>query len=200
MLDPAGDSKHVLREIDGAYEYALSMQCAELIKRKLEQECHDVRIILTRVPGESMEPLQTASFANRLAVDLFVRIHFYWEKEAKSQLFLYYYCGNPVTDAWKKANDILLFIPVDQAHLQHRVITQEWAATLCSELEQQEYSQYFECKGYCGVPLKSLVGIVSPALCIEAGLKTKKDISVYANCYVDALSQLIRKIRVWRYE
>jgi len=179
MLDPAGDVNHALREIDDVYERGLTLKCAEAIQKKLERENPDTRVILTRLPGDSLEPLQNANFANRLAVDCYLTIHFYKETEAKPHCYVYYYLNNAITDGWKTTTDEFVFIPYDQAHKKNLITTKIWGNLMIDVLSKMPYTQQFDCKGLLGVPHKALVGIQAPAFCVEASLKTKDDWQVY---------------------
>jgi hypothetical protein len=199
MIDPAGDVNHALREIDDVYERGLTLKCAEALQKKLEKEHADIRVILTRFPGESLEPLQNANFANRLSVDCYITIHFYKETEAKPHLFLYHYLNNALTDGWKQQSDEFVFIPYDQAHRKNLSIAKTWGNLMVQVFENMPYVQQFDCKGLLGIPHKSLVGIIAPAFCIEASLKTKDDWVVYVQPLAHALSTIIEDIRKSRY-
>lgn len=196
MIDPAD----TLREIDDFYERGLTLKCAEAIQKKLEQQRSHIRVILTRFPGESLEPLQNANFANRLMVDFYLTIHFYKEREAKPHLFLYHYVQNPCTDGWQKQTDELAFIPYDQAHKKNLATTKNWANLLLATLEKSFYVQQFDCKGLFGIPHKALVGIMAPAFCVEASLKTKDDWKVYVQPLVDAIMVIIENIDKSNYD
>src|SRR5579859_5868722 len=67
MLDPAGDAQITGRIIDDSYERGITLQLCEDIKKQLEADHpKNTRIVLTRFPGETIDPLQNANFANRL--------------------------------------------------------------------------------------------------------------------------------------
>ncbi|MCA9725847.1 MAG: N-acetylmuramoyl-L-alanine amidase, partial [Kurthia sp.] len=114
MLDPAGDAKHTGRMLNDTFERSITLQCTEQLKKVIETELPHVRVILTRFPGESLETLQNANFANRLHVDLYVSIHCYKETETKPQMHLYYVSFND--DFLTKTYDLCLY-PYTQAHL-----------------------------------------------------------------------------------
>ena len=124
MIDPAGDAKHTGRLIVDTLERGISLQCAEQLKSKLTGLYKNIRVILTRVPGETIQPLQNASFANRLNVDLYVSLYFYHESQTPAHITLYHYVENPITDFWHKSHP-LLFYPLDQAHLLSITKTQK---------------------------------------------------------------------------
>jgi len=86
MLDPAGDAQYAGRRIDDSFERGLTLRCAEQLKQRLEQLFPQIHVVLTRLPGETVQPLQNANFANRLSVDLYLSIHFYHETATKPEL------------------------------------------------------------------------------------------------------------------
>lgn len=196
MLDPAGDAKHAGRVIEDSFERGITLQFAEKLKKLLEASDTSLRVILTRFPGESLEPLQNANFANRLGVDYYLSIHFYYEKEIKPQLFLYYFVNNP-PDRWRKSTSELFFEPYDKAHVAHGATTQNCAEMMKNVLSRAEYSSLFEVKGLWGIPFKPLVGVVCPVtLGFEASLKTKDQWNMYLDPLLQSLLQSIKKMRV----
>ena len=71
MLDPAGDAQYPGRIIDDSFERGITLQCVEELQRAITRQFPHVRVVLTRFPGETCQPLQNAHFANRLDVDLY---------------------------------------------------------------------------------------------------------------------------------
>lgn len=170
MLDPAGDAQHPGRQLDYAYERGITLQCAERLKSVLEEQFSNLRVIITRQPGETLQPLQNANFANRLDVNLFVTLHFYQEAATKPRLYLYHFSYGD--EAVTKMQD-LAFYPYDQAYLFNAQATH----TMITNIQQRlaAYKKQFDCKGPYKLPLKPLIGIKAPAIVIEAGLKHKDD-------------------------
>lgn len=195
MLDPAGDAKHAGRVIEDSFERGITLQCAERLKKLLEQYDPTLRVILTRFPGETLEPLQNANFANRLEVDCYISIHFYYEHEAKPQVFLYYFMNNP-TDCWKKQSTQLLFEPYDKAHVHHAATAKEYAELVKHVMSKSDYSSLFDVQGFWGIPFKPLIGIVSPvAIGIEASLKKKDQWTMYLDPILKSIMALAKKLR-----
>ncbi len=190
MLDPAGDAKHAGRIIEDSFERGITLQFAEKLKKYLEIHDPSLRVILTRFPGESLEPLQNASFANRLDVDLYVSFHFYYEDAPKPELFVYYFL-NDSTDCWQKPTVDLAFIPYDKAHRTKLSTTKKIATALEQSLKQKSYASLFEYKGTIGVPFKPLIGIVGPAIGIEISLKKKDQWSLYVTPLMQSLLQVL---------
>lgn len=190
MLDPAGDAKHAGRVIEDSFERGITLQCAEKLKKQLEVHDSKVRVILTRFPGESLEPLQNANFANRLEVDLYISFHFYYEDLPKPELFIYYFV-NDTTDSWQKPTTTLSFVTYDKAHRDKLAVTKKAAETLEKFLKRELFASLFECKGVYGIPFKPLVGIVGPALGIEMSLKKKDQWSTYLNPLCQSIINVI---------
>ncbi|MDP3788714.1 MAG: N-acetylmuramoyl-L-alanine amidase [Candidatus Chromulinivorax sp.] len=174
MIDPAGDAKHTGRLIQDTLERGISLQCAEQLKAILTQKFKNIRVILTRVPGETIQPLQNASFANRLGVDLYVSLYFYHEPETPAHVTLYHYLENPISDLWHKPINLSLY-QVNQAHLLNLKITQAWGKIILDVLRDKQCSKFFSPRGFFGIPFTPLLGIKAPAIAVEVGLKNKQD-------------------------
>lgn len=174
MIDPAGDAKHTGRLIGDTLERGISLQCAEQLKTILTRMFKNIRVILTRVPGETIQPLQNASFANRLGVDLYLSLYFYHEPETPAHVTLYHYLENPVTDFWHKPIALSLY-QVNQAHLLNLKTTQAWGKIILEILQDKKSSKFFRPQGLFGIPFTPLVGIKAPAIAVEVGLKNKQD-------------------------
>ena len=174
MIDPAGDAKHTGRLIKDTLERGISLQCAEQLKTTLTQKFNNVRVILTRVPGETIQPLQNASFANRLGIDLYLSLYFYSEQQAPAHVTLYHYLDNPVVDFWHQPTNLLLY-QVNQAHLINLKTTQKWGKVFLEVLQDKTCSKFFQARGLFGIPFTPLLGIKAPAIAVEVGLKNKQD-------------------------
>lgn len=191
MLDPAGDAKHTGRVIDDSFERGLTLQFCEQLKKNLEKEYGTkIRIVLSRLPGETLEPLQNASFANRLNVDFYLSIHFFKEIETKPRIFLYYFAKNPVTDFWHQSSNQLSFYAYDQAYLINIKDTKNYVLKMKESLE--EYSNQFNLIKHIGIPFKPIVGIKSPTIAIEIGLKNKEDWKKIVEPISKSLSPIIK--------
>lgn len=174
MIDPAGDAKHTGRLIQDTLERGISLQCAEQLKTALIKKFNTIRVILTRVPGETIQPLQNASFANRLGVNLYLSLYFYHEPEMPAHITFYYYLENPITDLWHKPTTLSLY-QVNQAHLLNLKTTQAWGKIMLEALHDKNFSKFFRPRGLFGIPFTPLVGIKAPAIAVEVGLKNKSD-------------------------
>ena len=172
MIDPAGDAKHAGRIIEDSFERGVTLQIAEKLKQLIEQEAPNVRVILTRFPGEFLEPLQNAHFANRLEIDFYISIHCYQEMGIKSACHLFYFLSNP-TDEWQQKSDSLHFQYYDKAHISNLKVSKKCAEFIKNSLDEKQYHALFEVKDVLGIPFKPLTGIVSPAVAIECSLPKK---------------------------
>jgi len=188
MIDPAGDAQHVGRKIDDCFERGITLQYTEQLKKGLEEEYPGIRIILTHLPGEIVQPLQNANFANRLNVNLFLSIHFYHESLPKPNLYIYYFSyGNNLCN---RTFD-LCFYPYEQAYLFSKEKTAAWAQQIKEGLSQEAFCSLFDIKGPYGPPFKPLIGIKCPAIAIEAGLKQANDWQQYIKPLIASLGPII---------
>jgi N-acetylmuramoyl-L-alanine amidase. len=169
MLDPAGHAGDTGRMLGQSYERAETYKFAMALQEDLCKK-YEVTVVLSRAPGEELLPLQVASFANRLGVDLFLRIQFYWEECETSNVFLYQLLFNPLVDPLGAACDPLSFVPLYQAHFGSFRVAQSYGSKVYEYLNQDVYQRYFNVHALRGLPLKSLIGITAPALVIEMGI------------------------------
>lgn len=161
-----------------------SYQLATALKTVLEQ-MGPVRVVLSHVLHETTTPLQTANFANRLRVDLFVSLALFSEREARTSVHLYYMRQHPVTDQWTR-RDQLAFYPFDQAHLEQLPRSMGYADALKRNLQ----SARVELKGPFGLPYKSLTGLSVPAVALEIGGKYPDDWQKIVHPLAQALAGL----------
>lgn len=189
MLNPAGDAQHTGRKLHDNFERGITIQYAQALKKILEQRHPHIRVILTRAPGETIAPLQHAHFANRLAVNLYLSIHFYQEHAVKPRIYMYSFsCGQEFLSVQKG----LSFCPIDHAHIYNHAITRSWATQLKQALEAVDDHHQYEVKGAYHVPFKPLLGIQAPALALEIGLKDSDDWQLYVDAVADALGTLLQ--------
>lgn len=189
MLDPAGDSHYAGREIEDYFERGITLQFAEQLKRNLEYILTKVRVILTRFPGEAINPLQNASFANQLEVDLYISIHLFPQKKGPNEISFYYFCTHPITDYWERKTSELCFIDVHSVHQNSITTSQKWAKEFVSVFTKN-YNDYFKLHTPLGLPFKPLCGIQAPAIAFEAGLLNPQD----WQRYIKPLSEGIEKV------
>lgn len=188
MINPAGDARTTGRIIDNSFERTLTLQCAEKLKEMIEKEHANVRVIFTRFPGETVEPLACAHFANRLNVDCFVSLHFYQEYATKPHLYVYQFSyGNDFVI--KKPE--LTFYSYDQAYEINLATTQKWSLAVKKIFEDERYKKQCICHGINKMPFGPLIGVKAPALAFEIGLKQASDWQNYCNPLVEIIQAFL---------
>ena len=192
MLDPAGDVSQPGRVIDDTYERGLTLQFCHQLKKELEIENNSIRVVLSRFPGEIIEPLQNASFANRLGVDLFVSIHFYKLSHGINipNICLYYLLYHPITDFWQNSlTNQFDFIPYDEAY-KISILNSEKAVETVENILKKYFTSNSNSVYSFGCPFKPLLGVKAPAMGIEIGLVNKNNWHDYVNPIANSLSQV----------
>jgi len=189
MIDPIGDAGHTGREIEDTFERGVTAQCAQKLKEEITRLMPDIHVVLTRMPGETLQPLQNASFANRLDVDFYLSLAFYGQPTIPAHVAIFYYLEQE-TDRWHKYN-ALQFYHVSQAHLINLGLTQQIAQTFLHHLQQKNLNSSFAVQGVFAIPCRPLMGIKAPALCIEAGLRSKDDWKNLINPLISCIQAII---------
>jgi N-acetylmuramoyl-L-alanine amidase len=170
MLDPAGDAQYTGRVIDDCFERGITLQLMEQLHTVIAQRFTNVRVVVTRQPGETHLPLQHANFANRLDVDLYISIHCYPESKPKSQLYLYYFSYN---DPFASTPSPYALCPYDRAYLYSLQTTKKWGDMIARTLSGGQFTSLFIFHGNYALPFAPLIGIKKPAIAFEIGLKQK---------------------------
>ncbi|MFH1461893.1 MAG: hypothetical protein ABIF12_03035 [bacterium] len=169
MINPAGHAKDVGRKLVEDYERSTAFKMAEVLKEKLQDE-YGLRCVLTRYPGEEIVDLQNASFANRLGVDFYLDLRLFRQDIVKPKIFIYHLVYNPMVDLASRVFDPYKFISVGQSHFLNISNTQSYGRKIKDILTQEYYKKSFDCLGLFGIPIKPLVGLIAPAICIEIGI------------------------------
>jgi N-acetylmuramoyl-L-alanine amidase len=190
MIDPAGDAQMAGRTIDNSFERGLTLQFAQKLKEVLEYRYRGLRCIISREAGEIAAPLQNANYANRINVDLYMSVNFYYESQAKPRLYLYTFSNN---DDFVKRRSDLAFYPYDQIHQFNSDKTKSWSEHIKQSLDSEVCRTLFDNKGILRIPFKPLVGIKAPAIAFEAGLKSKDDWQNYIEPIATSLHSIITK-------
>ncbi|MFH0898932.1 MAG: N-acetylmuramoyl-L-alanine amidase [bacterium] len=167
MLCPAGDAKNPGRTLTAGYERGQTFRFAEQLQQKLSQH-YGFQTIIARKPGYYSTNLQTASFANQLSCNFFLKIHIYKENIVKPQIYMYHHVYNPLTDSTLKSFSAYDFIPLHLAHTCNICTSKAIGDKIKTSLSKD--TKKFDCYGPYGIPLVSLVGILAPALLIEIGI------------------------------
>jgi N-acetylmuramoyl-L-alanine amidase len=188
MIDPAGDAQYTGRRIEEIFERGLTLEYAQAVKQALESK--NIRVILTRSEEESVEILQNAAFANRLQVDFYFSIHFYYQQEGPAEVSLYYLIYNTITDSWHKPAQSLVIYPFYKAYLINNARTVYLATALSERLKRAIYLNQFSFQNLLGLPVKPLIGIYAPALVLEIGLKNKEDWKRFVEPIAESISTI----------
>lgn len=191
MLDPYGDAQHTGRIIDNTFERGLTLQCAEYLKKELNQQFPQIRVILSRIPGEIVEPLQNASFANKLQVDLYLSICFYQTNTIPCPVHFYYYKVSPTDDMHIAQS--LHWYNVHTVYLAHLSQTKKIAATFFNTLHHSEFAQVCCAHQPQGIPIIQLKGINAPALLVEMGLCNKDEWKHIIPACIKSIEQVIHE-------
>jgi N-acetylmuramoyl-L-alanine amidase len=194
MLDPAGDAQTTGRIIEDSFERGITLKCCQQFKKLIEHRWDNVRVILSRFPGESLEPLQNAAFANRLHADLYINISFFQEPDQLSHVGIYHFVYHP-TDFWHANTRAHTPIPYNKAHITSLEQTYQLIQQTYKTCTAYQNDYEFVLRPPKGIPFKPLIGITAPAVAFEIGLFKKQDWKHFMpllikniEAYVDILS------------
>lgn len=191
ILNPAGDAKTTGRHINDSFERSCTLQLAQTLKKQLEQKVPTLSVLLTRLPGDVAEPLQYATFANRIDADIYLSIHCFQEDLVKPRLYIYQFSYG---ETFALPKNSLACYTYDQAHLLNLNQTISYGTTLKTVLS--DYEKLFDVHGPYQIPFAPLVGITCPALGIEIGLKKNGSWNDFVEPLADAIKTILstRKI------
>lgn len=175
MIEPAGDTQYTGRVVDDAFERGLTLQAAIALRQCLESRDSSLRVMISRLPGETVEPLHHAACANRVKADLFIHIGFYQTSQQLPEIALYHYLYQPTTDLWKRKQESLTFTSYRLAHIPQSATS---AAILHSLFHALSCTKPLAAtlKIAAGIPFRPLIGIAVPAIALEIGLPRKSDL------------------------
>lgn len=193
MLDPAGDAQHAGRKIGDHLERGPTLEIAHAVKKNIEETHSGVRVILTRFPGETIQPRQNASFANRLDIDLYLSIHFFKQTTPKPVTHLFFFCSDPTTDFWSFKTQELAFVKASEIHKQSIDTSKNWADEFFTIL--QRYRDRFDTSKPLGIPFKPLYGIKAPSIGIEISLSQPEEWQYHVKPITDSINALITKLK-----
>ncbi len=189
MIDPIGDGKYTGREIEDTFERSLTLQCAQELKQKIESLYPHTQVILTRIAGEILQPLQNASYANRMNINLYIALSFYHEETIPGYLSIFYYVENSL-DLQHKYNPVH-FYHISQAYLANVSSSSCIAKKFDAIFKQKNFNPHFLCLGSFGIPCMPLFGIQAPAIYLEAGLARKNDWKYLIEPILHALEEIL---------
>jgi len=191
ILDPAGDAKRTGRRIGDSFERGLTLQCAEKIKMMVEERAPYIKVLITRLPGDIVYDLQNASLANRIDVDLFINLNFYYTQETKPTVRLYQFSyGNDFATHQQG----LVCNTYDEAYKINKQSTDHISQLFYKTMSQPSYQSVCTVLGPYSLPIKPLIGIIAPSIAIEAGLKDKESWRGYCEPIVEAILRAFDEI------
>lgn len=195
MIDPAGDAQKTGRTIGDIFERSITYACAQAFKEELEKTCGQLRVIITREPGEATEPLQSATFTNRLRAHLFISLSCYQAAQEPATCALYHFLYDPVADFWHKKDGRVAWDPYFSAHCTN-LKTSVYALKIMQErlvtYRQQGLFQMSPCHG---IPFRPLVGVQAPAIGCEIGISNPDGWRLLIGPLVDGISHVVESLR-----
>lgn len=191
VIDPAGDAENPGREIDDTLERSLTMQLAQELKSYLENKHQNLRVIFTRFPGETVEPLQNVSFANRLGAEVYLSINFFEQSDETPSLFFYTLMLDPATDFLEKKSSELALLPFDQTYKLSLKKTKEFATILYNSCLDAGKTYPLTCESPISLPFKPLLGITAPAVALEIGLRKHTQWKPLVPAITQALEKMV---------
>ncbi len=198
MLDPAGNTQDINRIVDHTNERSLTHSLCLSIKQKMESLHKDIRIIITHGYNDTIEPLQNASFSNRLQTNFYCAINIAQTKNSTPSLSLYYLQRTIHENLHTKNSDVS-FIFYRDAHKDNLLTTKKVVSKAYNAL-QQDYARYFKINQPLGYPCAPLVGIQAPALCIEATIIKKDAIESLVAPFITILEAALNALKLDKVE
>ena len=190
MIDPSGDALYTGRVIGDNFERTITLQIAEHLKAYLESKLPEVRVILTRSPGESVDVLQNVTFANRLSVNMYLHLQIYHVMEPDKSIHCYY-MFNSHQDCFATPSHQLSWVMPERAHVPILPYS-AWAATAMVEnLKHTQHRIGYKIFAPRGIPCRPLVGIYAPSFSLEIGLAEKEPLRELASAIGHALYRIL---------
>jgi N-acetylmuramoyl-L-alanine amidase len=172
VINPSGDAAHAGRIIEDSFERGITLQIAEYLKLALEERNPYLTVLLTRMPGEVIEPLYNAQYTNRISPFLYISLHCYEERKPIPQLYIYTFSlGN---DFVTPTTNLSLYT-YDNAYLLHKKNSHLWANKFYEHVSSDSYKRLCSAQKVMSVPFAPLMGISAPSFALEIGLAKKKD-------------------------
>ncbi len=189
MLSPFGNNNSQGRSLKSNFESSIAHQFVHALAQELETNFPTIRIRMSHEKTDCITPLQIASMANCLPVDLFIQFQFYSEHESKICI---YHCSNN-NDFLCKCWD-LSWCQAGQAYLINKKNSAAWAQKIANVLSSADNSKWFSVVGPYAIPLKPMVGIIAPSLLIEIGLANDDDWKQMIAPITESLKPIIHEI------
>lgn len=190
MLNPTGDAQHTGRVVGDSFERAITYSIAQAVKIEIESLYKDIKVLISRHPGQAITQNAIASYANRAALDLFIHISAYHQEDAtKPYLTLYRFTYG--FDFISKYGDIE-FIPCTQGYLKACSSTKSYT-NLVWQLLNTSSQQSFQLRGPYALPYKPLLGITAPALAFEIGIADPRALQPAVQALVSSINAIFKE-------
>ncbi len=195
MIDPAGDAQKTGRTIGDTFERSITYACAQALKEELEKTCGQLRVIITREPGEATEPLQSATFTNRLRAHLFINLSCYQATQDPAICALYHFLYDPITDFWYKKDTKMTWEPYFSAHCPNLKTSVYAIKTMHERLITYRQRGLFQLSPYQSIPFRPLIGVQAPAIGCEIGISNPDGWRLLIGPLVDGISHVVELLR-----
>jgi len=195
ILDPAGDAQHIGRVLGDTFERAQALHYAEIVKKELEVMLPNAHIVLTRVPGQIKDPLQSATLANTLEANLYISLNFYQSKEKQElPLYIFYALYDPVEEQAQLNPNKMKNVPYNYAYRANHVkLSKAFAERLYQMLSESSHAVPFLIQQPIGLPFKPLITVSQSACACEIALGSPEQCRTLAKHFAYALKEILIK-------
>jgi|GEM_PF-2840816 len=173
-----------------------ALTCMKTLQEGLEDAFPKARIVLSCSSQNTVDPLQVASFSNRINANLYVSFNFFTEsplavhqKESSKETIKnirIYTCLTPVS-AQKKSSE-LTFIPSEKAYELNSQESKKFGQKFFTAAKNAGPFSVFEPKE---VPLKTLKIVFAPSFLVEVGIDKPKELNAYFPQLFEGLKEVI---------
>lgn len=190
ILDPAGDAQTPGRIIGNHFERGLTLACVEHLKNQLSELFPEIRVMLTRFPGEAPTPFKNASFTNKMGGNLYISLHMYQQQEMRTIDFYIFGTGTPPAPSYEKNR--LTLTPVHLVHQKASSLSQRYAQQMYDEL-MVSCEKNTQLHAPLTIPFAPLKGIGCPAFALEVSVKNQRDALTFVDTLANALAPVINQ-------
>ena len=163
-----------------------TLTCTQALQQALEDTFPQARIVLSRTSSqEVVDPLQVASFSNRIAADVHISFNFFIEKEVTKNIRIYS-CLTPV--GMQKKSSALTLTPAEKAYELHAQKSKTFGQKFFTAAKDAGSLPVFETKE---LPLKTLKTITAPSFLLEVGIGKSKEWKAYFPQLFEGLKEVI---------
>jgi hypothetical protein len=190
---PGSLSAHLFTVVldPGIHSTALATQetllCTQALQQTVAATFPHLRIVLSRTSEDLSDPLQNASFSNRIHADLYVSFNIFVEKDVAKSIQLYTHTPPSFLHTQKKSSS-LSFIP---AHSAYEYYVQQSHSLANTFVERAKNAGTIPVDSPRTLPLKALQAIYAPSFLIEIGVSKSKDWRTYFSQIFEGLQHVI---------